>query len=70
MTEQNNNQELINETIQLMDLSSMDEDERVMWKVILPSLLPEEIQKLKAALEKEVKTMTDIYLKAKQEIKN
>jgi len=65
MPEQSNdNQQLINETLQLMALSSMPEDERTMWTVILPSMLKEEIEKLKAALEKEVKAMTDIYNKA------
>lgn len=67
MSEQpNNNEELIKETLQLMGLSSMAEDERTMWTVILPSMQTEEIEKLKAALEQEVKTMTEIYNKAKQ----
>lgn len=70
MTTPNNNQDLINETLQLMQLSSMNEDERTMWTVMLPSLQTAEIEKLKASLEKEIQTMTNIYLKAKQEIKH
>lgn len=66
MTESQNNQDLINQTIKLMNLSSMAEDERAMWTVVLPSMEATEIKKLKDSLEKEVKQMTDIYLKVAQ----
>jgi hypothetical protein len=60
------NQTLIEETLKLMELSSMNQEERTMWTVLLPSLQKEEIEKLRDALAGEVQTMTDIYLQAKQ----
>lgn len=60
------NQALIDETLQLMELSSMSQEERNMWTVLLPSLQQEEIKKLHDALDREIKKMTDIYLRAKQ----
>lgn len=62
------NQALIDETLKLMNLSSMSQEEHTMWTVLLPSLQKEEIEKLRNALAEEAKTMTDIYLRAKQEM--
>jgi len=64
----NPNEALIHEVLELMNLSSMSQDERTMWTILLPSLTTEEIQKFKATLEKEVRTMTDIYLRAQTEL--
>lgn len=66
MTEQNTNQTLIETTLQLMSLSSMTEEERNMWTIMLPSMETAEIEKLKTALEAEVKAMTELYLQTKQ----
>jgi hypothetical protein len=65
-TNNNSNQALIEETLKLMNLSSMGQDERTMWTVMLPSMQKEEIEKLRDALAQEVQTMTDIYLRAKK----
>lgn len=69
MPEKQDNKELINETLQLMQLSSMDDEERTMWTVMLPSMTAEEILKFKGALEREVQKMTEIFIKAKQSLK-
>jgi molecular chaperone GrpE (heat shock protein) len=66
----NPNTTLIEEVLQLMDLSSMDQEERTMWTIMLPSLETAEIKKIKATLEQEVQKMTDIYLKAQAEMSN
>ncbi len=55
---------LIEEILSLMALSSMEEDEKNMWTILLPSLEKAELDKFKAILEKEIKKMTDIYLDA------
>lgn len=65
MPETNPNQQLIEETLKLLDLSSMEDDEKNMWTIMLPSMEKAEIEKLKGALEREAQAMTDIYLKAK-----
>ena len=65
-TNNNSNQALIEETLKLMNLSSMGQDERTMWTVMLPSMEKEEIEKLRDALAQEVQTMTDIYQKKKK----
>ena len=62
--------ELVDEILQLMTLSSMSEQEKTMWQVMLPSMKEDEMIKFKAVLEKEVKQMTDIYLKALQKKKS
>lgn len=64
------NQELITEILKLMDLSSMKDDERTMWTVMLPSMEKSELEKLRDTLSREVQKMTDIYLKAKEAMKN
>lgn len=60
---------LIDEVLQLMNLSSMSEQEKTVWQIMLPSMKEEEIVQFKAVLEEEVKQMTDIYLKALQKKK-
>lgn len=57
---------LTQETLSLLQLSSMLEEERTMWQVMLPNMLPEEVQKLHDTLEKEVKKMLSIYQKVKK----
>lgn len=69
-TSQFPNQPLIEETLKLMDLSSMSQEERTMWTVMLPSMEQAELEKFRDILAKEVKKMTDIYLKAKAAMKN
>jgi len=64
-----NNQQLIEETLQLLELSSMEKDEKNMWTILLPKLQKDEIEKLKLALEKEAKAMIDIYLKGMEKAK-
>jgi hypothetical protein len=60
----NQNQEsLIKEVLKLMELSSMEDDEKNMWRMMVPSMNEEELTKFKAVLEKEVNKLTDIYLK-------
>lgn len=59
----------IDEILQLMNLSSMSEQEKTIWQVMLPSMKEDEMLQFKAVLEKEVKQMTDIYLKALQKKK-
>ena len=61
---------LIDEVLQLMTLSSMSEQEKTVWQIMLPSMKEDEILKFKAVLEEEVKQMTDIYLKALQKKKS
>jgi hypothetical protein len=60
---------LIEEILQLMNISSMQDDERNMWKIMLPSMPKEEIDKFKTILEKEIKQLAGIYLEAKQKAK-
>ncbi len=59
------NQNLTDQILQLLDLSSMDQAEKNLWTIQLPHMTTEEMEKLKAVLEKEIKNMIDIYLKAK-----
>lgn len=59
------NQNLTDQILQLLDLSSMDQAEKNLWTIQLPHMTAEEMEKLKAVLEKEIKNMIDIYLKAK-----
>lgn len=71
MSKQNNktnhpNRELIEETLQLLNLSSMNEEERNMWVIFLPSMEKEEIEQFKKILETEVKELMEIYLEAKE----
>ncbi len=61
--------DLIDEILQLMNLSSMSEQEKTIWQVMLPSMKENEILQFKAVLEKEVKQMTNIYLGALQKKK-
>lgn len=59
------NQELIEDTLKLLRVSSMDEEERNMWTIFLPSMETKEIEQFKQILEKEVNQLMDIYLEAK-----
>lgn len=59
------NPETINEILKLMELSSMSQEERTMWTMMLPSMEQAELEKLRDTLAKEVQKMTDIYLQAK-----
>jgi len=58
------NSELMQTILKLLDLSGMEEDEKTMWKVLIPSMEKAELDKFKDLLDREVTTMTDLYLKA------
>lgn len=58
------NTELIQGILAQMEKSSMEDDEKTMWRVLLPSLEKAELEKLKNLLDKEVQVMTDIYTKS------
>jgi len=51
------------DVLKLMELSSMEADEKNMWMIMVPGMLEDELEKFKKVLEKEVSKMTDIYLK-------
>ena len=57
-----NKDQLIKSILQLMELSSMADDEKSMWTIFVPSMEENELTKLKTVLEKEVNQLTDIYL--------
>jgi hypothetical protein len=57
------NLELKKEVLKLVELSSMEEKEKVMWNVLVPSMIESELVKFKAILEKEVNKLTELYLK-------
>lgn len=58
------NTELMQDILKLTNLSSMEEDEKTMWKVLIPSMKKDELEKFKDILDREVTDMTDLYLKA------
>lgn len=58
------NSELMQGILKLLDLSGMDDQEKTMWKVLVPSMEKAELDKFKDLLEREVKTMTELYQKA------
>lgn len=58
------NSELMQDILKLLDLSGMEDDEKTMWKVLIPSMEKAELDKFKDILDREVTTMTDLYLKA------
>jgi len=58
------NSELMQGILKLLDLSGMEEDEKTMWKVLVPNMERAELDKFKDILEKEVQTMTELYRKA------
>ncbi len=60
----NINTESIQAILKLLDLSSMESDEKTMWKILLPSMEKAELDKFQDLLEQEVQAMTDLYLKA------
>jgi hypothetical protein len=59
-----NLEQLQKDIYKLIELSSMEDDERMMWMVMVPSMTEEELVKFKPILEKEVNKLTDIYTKA------
>ena len=58
------NTKLIREIINYLQLSAMDSKEKGMWMILLPQMDEAQLQKLKAALEKEVNAITELYLEA------
>jgi len=56
--------QIIQDILKLMELSSMDDEEKTMWKVLVPSMEITELEKFREILDKEVSAMTDLYLKA------
>ena len=54
MTKQNNkkhpHQEMIEETLKLLNLSTMRDDEKNMWTILLPSMERDELEKFKKML--------------------
>jgi hypothetical protein len=58
------NQQLIKDTISLIQLSSMEPREKAMWLLLIPQMEEDKLLKLKKALEKEVNAITDLYLEA------
>jgi hypothetical protein len=57
-------QQLIRETINLIQLSTMEPKEKALWMLLLPKMEEAQILKLKASLGKEINAITDLYLKA------
>ncbi len=57
-------EELQKEVLRLMELSSMDDQERTMWMILVPNMTEEELGKFRTVLDKEVTQLTDIYTKA------
>ena len=60
----NNNQELVKDILKLLELSSMENDEKQMWTLMAPSMNTEELTNFKKILEKEVNQLTDLLLSA------
>lgn len=60
------NKELIDQTLQLIQLSSMGEDEKAMWTVLIPSMEKTELEKFNKILLKEVQSFSEMYKKASQ----
>lgn len=58
------NAALIKQIIPFIQLSSMQPREKAMWLLLIPAMEESHLLKLKASLEKEINTMTDIYLNA------
>lgn len=57
------NLELKKKVLELVELSSMEEKEKVMWNVLVPSMIEAELLKFQGILEKEVNQLTELYLK-------
>ncbi len=60
------NKDLIDQTLQLIQLSSMEEDEKAMWTVLIPSMEETELEKFNQILLKEVQSFSELYKKASQ----
>ncbi len=54
---------LIKEVLSLVQLSTMEPKEKAMWMLLLPEMKEPQILKLKKSLEKEIREITDLYLK-------
>jgi len=61
------NDQTIKDVIAYLQLSTMDPKERAMWMLLLPQMQEEEVSKLKTILQKEVNSMTELYLQATQQ---
>ncbi|MBD3270444.1 hypothetical protein GF376_02875 [Candidatus Peregrinibacteria bacterium] len=62
-------EQLQKEIIKLLELSSMDEKERMLWTILMPNMEESELKQLHKTLEKEVNALTDIYVEAIKERK-
>ncbi len=60
---ENKNQNLLNQTIMLIQLSSMEEDEKAMWNILLPNMSEEEVSKFHQILLNEINAFTDLHNK-------
>ncbi|MFA5352226.1 MAG: hypothetical protein WC304_03025 [Candidatus Gracilibacteria bacterium] len=58
------NSQLIKETLQYLQLSSMEAKEKAMWMLLIPEMEEDKITRLHASLKKEVDGLTEIYLEA------
>jgi hypothetical protein len=56
------NTQLIKETLQYLQLSSMEAKEKAMWMLLIPEMDEEKLTRLHASLKKEVDGLTEIYL--------
>lgn len=58
---ENKNQTLLNQTIMLIQLSSMEENEKAMWNILLPNMSEEEVTKFHQILLNEINALNDLY---------
>ena len=58
------NKELLKKVLQYLELSTMAEEEKAMWMSMLPYMEESKLEELKNILEKEVNSITDLYLQA------
>jgi len=58
------NTDLIRELVSYIQLSSMQQKEKAMWLLLLPSMEEKHLLKLKGSLQKEVNAITDLYINA------
>lgn len=57
---------LTHEILKLMELSGMEDKERSLWTLLLPSMDQKQLEKLHKNLDKEVNELTKIYINALQ----
>lgn len=55
-------QKIIREIVNYLQLSTMEGREKAMWMLLLPEMDEAQLLELKASLEKEVNSITDLYL--------